>query len=113
VCGDDHDRRTALRTHRIARIIDARDQRTLISELETIERAVRKGSVLPYPEHPIGRRCRVRVGVFKGVDGTVVRIGGRTHLVLQIDVIGMGAALQIDADFLEFLPEVEEVRVAV
>ncbi|GAG40862.1 unnamed protein product, partial [marine sediment metagenome] len=101
-CGDEDDRLGALKTARIARIIDVPDQRRLIGELTAIRRLTESGmSVDPYPSLATGRRCRVRSGPLRDVEGAVARRKGATRFVVEVSILGQGAAVEIDGDLLE------------
>jgi len=49
----------------------------------------------------IGRRCRITSGPFEGMEGTVIHRDGVTRLVLQVSILGQGAAIEIEPDLLE------------
>jgi transcription antitermination factor NusG len=101
-CGGEEDRYAALATNRICRVIDPIDQAGLLSELGALETALASKAVLdPYPFAAVGRRCRVRSGPFEGIEGVVIERDGPTRLVLQVKMLGQGAAMEIDADLLE------------
>ena len=101
-CGDEESRVTAMRTNRLCRTIDVSEQDKLVSECSAIEQALAGGAGLdPWPGLSLGRRCRVTAGPLRGIEGTVIRKDGRTRIVLQVSVLGLGASLEIDADFLE------------
>jgi transcription antitermination factor NusG len=46
------------------------------------------------------RRCRVRRGPFRGIEGVVVERINPSRLILHVDILSRGAALEIDADSL-------------
>lgn len=101
-CGDEDDRLGALKTSRIARIIDVPDQGRLVDELSAIRRLVESGmSVDPYPSLTTGKRCRVRSGPLRDVEGAVARRKGATRFVVEVSILGQGAAVEIDGDLLE------------
>jgi transcription antitermination factor NusG len=83
-------------------VIRVVDQARLIGELRALHRALSGRAPLdPYPHAAVGRRCRVTAGPFRGVEGTVVRWEGRTRIVLQVGILGRGAAMEIHPDLLE------------
>jgi len=101
-CGDEDDRLGALKTSRVAKIIDVSDQQRLIGELTAIRRLTESGmSVDPYPSLTTGRRCRVRSGPLRGVEGAVARRKGATRFVVEVSILGQGAAVEIDGNLLE------------
>jgi transcription antitermination factor NusG len=92
----------AVATGRLCQAIAVADQARLRAELATVQRALKgKAPLDPYPHAAVGRRCRVTGGPFRGLEGTVVRWDGRTRIVLEVGILGRGAAMEIDADLLE------------
>ena len=101
-CGGDNIRYEALSTNRLCQVIKVHQQEKFLTELLGIEKAlVGRAELDPYPFAAVGRRCRIRAGVFRGIEGVVVHRKGITKLVLQISMLGQGAALEIEADLLE------------
>ena len=67
-----------------------------------IEQALKSGAELqPYPQAPIGQRCRVTSGVLEGLEGVVIQHRKRARLVLEVNILGQGTVMEIDADLLE------------
>ena len=103
-CGDEEDRYRAMTTNRLCKTIEVHDQEGLFAELATIEKALAgKAQLNPYPSLAVGRRCRIKAGAFRGLEGIVVRRNKLTRIVLQVSILGQGAAMEIDADLLEML----------
>jgi transcription antitermination factor NusG len=102
-CGDQEARHKALLTDRVAQVLEVRDQARFVEEITALHRVIRAGGVLdPYPFASVGAHCRVARGPLMGTEGTVVsRDNGAARLVLQVSMLGQGAALEIDADVLE------------
>jgi transcription antitermination factor NusG len=104
-CGSEDDRYAALRTDRVARVIGVAAQRSLVSELAAIEQVLRHATLEPFPELPVGERCRIATGLFKGVEGIVLRQNSQNRrIVLQVTAIGQGAVMDLDGDLLEIVP---------
>jgi transcriptional antiterminator RfaH len=100
-CGDEEARYNAFQTDRLANVIPVKEQGRLVSELVGIERAVRGSSDLElYQSLPVGRFCRVTGGPLAGLEGIVVRRDDVTKFVVQVTVLGFGAALNVDPDLL-------------
>ena len=103
--GTHQERYLALATNRLCQVIEAADQARLVRELAALQKAISGGAPLdPYPFAAVGRRCRVVAGPFQGLEGVVVRreAGSRgARLVLEVGMLGQGAAMEIDADLLE------------
>ncbi len=119
-CGDDNERTELFRTNRVANIIKVKDQEKLLSELLQIEQALQSGAPLsPHKYIKAGQRCRVIAGPLADLQGVVVKAGRHktTHsegavklqntirLVLQIDMLGQAASVEIDADMIEVVDE--------
>jgi len=105
-CGPENDRVELLKTNRVANLLEVPDQDEFVKELTRIERAIRAGSPLT-PHHYIekGQWCRVIAGPLLGLEGFVVQTKGRTRLVLQIDILGQAASVEIDVDMIEPIAE--------
>jgi len=101
-CGDQDTRYQALTTNRIAQVIEVVQQTTLIKELSQIHQALAQGARLdPHPYLKKGDRCRVLSGPLIGMEGILLSKKKLTKLILQIDILGQAAAVEIDADLLE------------
>ncbi len=101
-CGNEEDRYNAIKTDRLCQAIEIVDEERFLAELTSIERALNCDAELaPYPEVPVGQRCRIIGGVFKGLEGVVVEHTRRARLVLSVSMLGQGAVMEIEADLLE------------
>jgi transcription antitermination factor NusG len=101
-CGSEQDRFTALSTNCLCQVIAISDQFQFVEELRAIELALSEQVPLTlYPFAVQGNRCRVKSGTLKGIEGSVVDWCGKTRLVLQVNMLGRGASLEIDVDLLE------------
>ena len=101
-CGNQEDRQKALTTNRIAQVIEVVDQSVLIRDLSQIQKALIQGGRLDLCPHlKSGMRCRVTSGAFVGLEGVLVRKNNLSRLLLQIEMLGQAAALEIDSDLLE------------
>jgi hypothetical protein len=101
--GDENARYAALTTDRLCAAIPVINREQFVGELASLEVALASNSQLDlYPFAAIGRRCRVRTGPLEGVIGTVIeRENHKPRLVLQVSMLGAGAALEIEVDLLE------------
>jgi len=105
-CGGENQRLELLRTNRVANIIEVKDQQKLLDELLQIEQALRAGAPLtPYKYIKAGQRCRVIAGPLLGLEGIVVKTKNVMRLVLQIDMLGQAASVEIDIDMIEIIDE--------
>lgn len=100
--GEKQDAYDAVATKRVCNIIEVKDQDALETELNRIHDAIKSG--LPIEEFPriaVGTMCRVMKGPLKGIEGIVVEEARRTCLVLHVEILGRGAAVEIERDLLE------------
>ena len=103
-CGGENDRLQALQTNRVAGIIEVTDQQRLVRQLGQIEQAILAGAPLePHSHIKKGQKCRVKAGSLLGLQGIVVKTKNRARLVLQVDMLGQAASVEIDTDLLEVI----------
>jgi transcription antitermination factor NusG len=101
-CGDENQRLELLRTDRVANLIEVKNQQQLINELVQIERVLRTGEpITPHKYLKKGQKCRVIAGPLMGVQGIIVSLKGQTRLVLQVDMLGQAASVEIEIDMIE------------
>lgn len=103
-CGDDSYCSDIKRTDRVANIIEVIDQQKLLGELMQIERVLQAGEpIVPHRYIKVGQKCRVIAGPLMGLQGIVVTTKGTTRLVLQVDMLGQAASVEIDIDMIELV----------
>lgn len=89
------------RLGRLVQVIQAADSEQLTEELRMIATAQAAGAALsPIDRLPIGSWVQVVAGPFEGVQGRVEGVGQRQRLILGVGLLGIGAALEIDAGLL-------------
>jgi transcriptional antiterminator RfaH len=99
---DDFDRRTALRSNQIARIIDVRDPGQLLDELRAIHKTLTHApAVYPYDFIAEGRRVRIKKGPLKELTGILVRKDNKYRFIISVTGIFQSAAVTIDAAMVE------------
>jgi len=99
LCGDEADRLAALRTNRIARILEVPDQDRLRRELSHVGRIVDgENSVELYPGLRNGSRCQVISGPLTGLEGIVLRRRGPWRVYVAVTFLGHSAELEIEPD---------------
>ncbi len=101
-CGTENQRLELLRTNRVANLIEVSNQEKLVSELTQIQQALKAG--VPLKSHnylETGRRCRVIAGPLIDLEGIVIETRDSTRLVLQIDMLGQAASVEIDIEMIE------------
>jgi transcription antitermination factor NusG len=100
--GDEEIRYKSLATNRLAQVIEVVDQVKFLRDLCQIKRAMdRKATLDPHPYLKTGKLCRVVAGALVGIEGKILRKNKKTKLLLQVDMLGQAAAVEIDADLLE------------
>jgi len=103
-CGDETQRTELLKTDRVANLIEVIDQEKLLGELVQIEKVLQTGTPLvPHKYIKVGQKCRVIAGPLMGLHGIVVNIKGAMRLVLQVDMLGQAASVEIDIDMIELV----------
>ena len=105
-CGDENQRLEVLRTHRVANLIEVKNQDKFLKELTPIEQAILAGADLtPHNYIEKGQLCQVTGGPLAGSKGVAINIKGKTRLVLQIEMLGQAASVEIDTDSIETIDE--------
>jgi len=105
-CGMENQRIELLRTNRVANLIEVKDQQRLLDELSQIDQALQAG--VPLTQHKYlkaGRLCRVIAGPLAELQGIVLKTKQFTRLILQIDMLGQAASVEIDTDMIEPVEE--------
>jgi len=102
--GEREDAFSAIETKRVCQILEVADQRRLEHELAQIAAAMEAGAGLEsHPRLAIGQRCRIARGPFMGIEGVVISNQRMTRLVLQVDMLGQGASLEVEPACIELL----------
>ena len=105
-CGNENDRLEVLKTNRAAGIIEVKNQPELIEELAQIQRAIVSGADLaPHKYIEKGKLCRVTSGPLSDLKGIVIESRDQTRLILQIDMLGQSASVEIATDMIEVIDE--------
>ncbi len=68
---------------------------------------VRGANLSPHEYIKAGQRCRVIGGALAGLTGIVVKTRNEMRLVLQIDMLGQAASVEIGMDMIEPIDENE------
>jgi transcription antitermination factor NusG len=104
LCGGSEDRLAALRTNRIANVLEVGDQERLKTDLRHIQRVVESNEPVElYPRLRRGCRCRVTSGVLAGLEGVVLRRRGPWRVYVGVEFLGQSAELEIDPMLLEVI----------
>jgi transcriptional antiterminator RfaH len=103
-CGEEEQRLEVLKTNRVAGLIEVKDQGLLVTELSSIERALKVGADLQrHKDVMAGKRCRVTSGPLKDVEGIVQKNRSGARLVLRVDMLGQAASVEVDLDLIEII----------
>ncbi len=101
-CGGENERLEALKTNRTAAILQVVDQGRLVRELTPIETLLKLGkTVLPHDYLKVGQRCRVTAGPLMGAEGLIIQTPNQMRLVLQVEMLGQAASVEIASDMVE------------
>ncbi|UCE58724.1 MAG: UpxY family transcription antiterminator [Phycisphaerales bacterium] len=104
LCGSDEDRLVALKTNRIASVLEVVDQERLRDDLRQINLAVHGDEPIDlYPGLRSGSRCRVVSGSLSGLEGVVLRRRGPWRVYVGVEFVGQSAELEIDPALLELI----------
>ncbi|HOB73959.1 MAG TPA: transcription termination/antitermination NusG family protein [Phycisphaerae bacterium] len=100
--GGEDERYQALRTNRIARVLDVPDQDQLVAELTRIHFLLTHTDVFEVANRlAIGQWGRIISGPLKGLEGVVTRYSGRLRLWMNVTILGQSVHTQVDADNVE------------
>jgi transcriptional antiterminator RfaH len=104
LCGTNEHRLAALRTNRVANVLEVPDQDQLRWDLRQICRVVESNEPCAlYTGLQRGSRCRVISGSLAGLEGVVLRRRGLSRVYVAVEMIGQSAELEIDAMRLELM----------
>lgn len=95
--------RSILKQNRyVANVLDVLDQERLVAQLQQIRAALAVDDVVEVMPYLVkGRWVRVTGGPFRGLEGVVARIKGRTTVVLNVDMIRQSVCVEVDSSYLE------------
>jgi transcription antitermination factor NusG len=85
----------------VANILLAVDQDGLVRQLLQVDLALQSGEaidVLPYLEE--GSLVKISSGPFRGMEGVIERIKGKSRVILNVDMIGQAIAVEVDSTYL-------------
>jgi transcription antitermination factor NusG len=102
LCGGEDGIQVAWETNCIANVIRVADQDRLRADLRSIYRVCNSNEPLDlYPSLRSGRRCRIRCGPLKGIEGVVTRRRGVSRIFVAVTFICKSAVVEIDAAIVE------------
>jgi transcription antitermination factor NusG len=93
-----------LQSGQIVRVLEVKDQAGFAGEIEQIRQALGADPALrACPAITTGMAVRITEGPFQGLEGIVVKSKGVARVVINVDMIGQGVAIEVDEDILECL----------
>jgi transcription antitermination factor NusG len=103
--GGDAQRLAVLKTDRVVRLIDIQpaEQLRFRQEVASLDTAIRvcPSALELYPRLVPGARVRIKAGALKNVEGVILQADNKRKLWLGISALGVGATVEIHADFVE------------
>lgn len=84
-----------------ANVLEVVDQTGLLEQLRQVRAAIAAGQiveVLPYLEP--GKRIRITTGPMRGLEGVVVRLKGKTRIIISVEMIQQSVVTEVDGDWL-------------
>jgi len=93
---------TLRQNQHIANVLLVHQPIVLLQQLNQIRQALSLGDVvevLPYLE--TGKSVSVSGGAFKGLEGVVVRVKGKTRVVINVDMIQQAVSVEVDSCYLK------------
>jgi transcription antitermination factor NusG len=73
------------------------------AEIELLRSGLSRKKLEPFQELVVGEKVRIKTGIMQGLEGVLVRKNNRLRFVLSLDFINQHAAVEVDADALEWL----------
>ncbi len=97
------ERARVLGTPGVLRIVGTSREPTPLpdDEIEFLRSDVCRAKTEPYRELLVGQKVRVRDGVMRGVEGTLVRKNNGSKFVITLELINLHAAIELSAQELE------------
>lgn len=91
-----------LKSNLIVRLINVVDQDRLVRDLEQIHQALTVDPTLDAcAAFRAGKRVVIRSGPFRGLEGVVQVVRGKTRVILNVEMIGRGLAVEVEMSLLE------------
>ena len=102
IWGSEEDRFAALKTNRLVSIYDVAQGERLKQQLAQFATAIAAGAPLVRESRLIAGECvRIKTGLFRDLEGVVLRRNGKTELLIAIDFLHQGATMEIEDGMIE------------
>jgi len=100
--GTEDQRYLALRTNRIANVLDVPNQEQLISELLRVQHLLTNTSDFTVADRlSVGDWGRIIAGPLVGLEGVVTSVSHRLRLNMNLTILGQSVAVEVDSDNVE------------
>lgn len=97
LCGDEESRHKSLTSGCLSRVVPVADAEHLVADLANIQRLILCGLPISAEERlQPGCRVRVKNGVFKNFEGTLIRRENATRLLVSVSYMSRGASVALD-----------------
>lgn len=97
-------RAEVLRSGSVANVLPVADQEGFVREIAQVSRALAaEPDLRSCRAVRNGMRVRIVGGPFQGLEGVVEKTQGRSRVTLNVDMIGLGVAIEVDENILECL----------
>lgn len=96
------EKESVLKSNVVVRLIGVENQTQLIRDLAQIRDALSVDPTLDAcAAFQSGRRVRIRIGPFQGLEGVVQTLRGKTKVILNVEMIGQALAVEVGTELLE------------
>jgi transcription antitermination factor NusG len=100
--GTEEQRYIALRTNRVANVLEVPGQEQLLAELVQIQHLLASTDAFAIGRRlKVGDWARIIAGPLQGLEGIVVRHSGRLRLTLNVTILGQSASVEVEHDVVE------------
>lgn len=100
--GNEEERYLALRTNRVAKILEVPDQKQLLNELQRIDFLLRNTDAFEVTNRlMIGDWARILSGPLQGLEGVITQVSGRLRLWMNVTILGQSVNVEVGPEKVE------------
>jgi transcription termination/antitermination protein NusG len=100
--GTDEQRYAALRTNRIAHVLDVPNQNQLVNELINVHQLLSTTDSFAVTDHlKVGEWGRIVLGPLSGAEGIVTHFANRLRLNMNVTILGQSVSIEVDREHVE------------
>lgn len=100
--GDEDDRHRALRTNRIAAVLEVPNQDQLVAELVQMQQLLANdGHFAVAPRLNVGDWGRITSGPLMGLEGVISHVSGQWRLTMNVTILGQSVSVEVDRHSVE------------